>query len=180
MLLDSLLNWSDPSASFHEATAKIDPRQRPRSDDPTLRPPDEAPPRLAPEDRVDLSVSLPEGEEDTAFLPRPGEIRDVRHMSPRDLADFAHELYIEGVLKWDEYRAIGFPTELNPQYDKTIGALTGEKAQPDQPRDMIAEWENRLDFSRAHAGPDSASAERAQRILNVLKWHEIPKVSLEA
>ncbi len=94
---------------------------------------------------------------------------DPRHMSPRQFADWAHELYIEGVLGWHEYRVAGFPSELHPDFAATIGALTGERAEPDRPRDMLLEWERRLSFDRRHNGRDSVEAARSGRILDLLR-----------
>lgn len=176
MKLGALLNWSDPAADFKAATAKIAPERFAANDD--GGPVDEAgtPIRHQPVDKVKIG-----GKEvvETPMLPAPGQMRDVRAMSPRELSEFAHELYIEGVIKWDEYKTLGFPTELNRQYADTIGALTGEKAEPDKPRDMINEWEDRLNFEKKYFADDAVTPARTQKVLNVLKWHEIPKVSLE-
>lgn len=90
---------------------------------------------------------------------------DLRHISPRRFAEIAHELYLEGALKWAEYQWVGFPSELHPSYERTIGALTGEKAEPDRPRDMLGEVEGRLDFVRRFRDPDVRHAERAVEIL---------------
>lgn len=114
------------------------------------------------------------------LLPAPDWRGDVRNMSPRKLAELAHELYLEGSLGWDEYKMLGFPSELHPQYDATIGALTGEPAAPDKPRDILAEWEERLDFSRRHTAPESDLVKRTQRVVNVLRWQDQPKISLQA
>ncbi len=100
-------------------------------------------------------------------LPPPGRGFDLRAISPRDFADFVHELYLSGCLSWDEYRMVGFPSELDPRWDSTIGALTGERAEPDRPRDMLAEWERRVDFMRRYQAADNATL-RAQMILGAL------------
>lgn len=113
-----------------------------------------------------------------ARLAAPQAGRDVRNMSPRQLADMAHDLYMEGVFSWDEYKMVGFPAELDARYDQTIGALTGEKAQPDAPRDMIAEWQDKLDFTRRYYEPESPMVRRTERIVGVLKWQDVPKVNL--
>ncbi|MCR6630786.1 MAG: hypothetical protein NVV74_12455 [Magnetospirillum sp.] len=108
-------------------------------------------------------------------LPPPRERRprhDLRHISPRRFAEITHELYVEGSLKWAEYQLVGFPSELHPAYDTTIGALTGQKAEPNRPRDLLAEWENRLDFMRRHADPAVLVAERA---LDVLRRQAEPR-----
>lgn len=105
---------------------------------------------------------------DVIALPPPAERRvrhDLRHVSPRRFAEIAHELYVEGSLKWAEYQLVGFPSELHPDYDRTIGALTGQKARPNRPRDLLAEWEERLDFMRRHGDPSLVVAEQALTVL---------------
>jgi len=101
-------------------------------------------------------------------LPPPRDRRprhDLRHVSPRRFAEIAHELYLEGSLQWAEYQLVGFPSELHPDYDATIGALTGQKAEPNRPRDLLAEWEERVDFMRRHHDPALAVAESALAVL---------------
>jgi len=92
---------------------------------------------------------------------------DLRDVSPRRFAEFTHELYIGGTLSWDEYQLVGFPSELDPRWESTIGALTGEKAEPDRPRDMFAEWERRLQFMRRYQSGDPATVV-AEQVLAVL------------
>lgn len=101
-------------------------------------------------------------------LPPPRDRRprhDLRHVSPRRFAEITHELYVEGSLRWAEYQLVGFPSELHPDYDATIGALTGQKAEPNRPRDLLSEWEQRLDFMRRYDDPSLRLAERALDIL---------------
>lgn len=108
-------------------------------------------------------------------LPPPREKRprhDLRNISPRRFAEIVHELYVEGSLRWAEYQLVGFPSELHPQYDSTIGALTGQKAEPNRPRDLLAEWENRVDFMRRYDDPGLRVAERA---LDVLRRQAEPR-----
>lgn len=108
-------------------------------------------------------------------LPPPREKRprhDLRNISPRRFAEITHELYVEGSLKWAEYQLVGFPSELHPHYDRTIGALTGQKAEPNRPRDLLAEWESRIDFLRRYDAPGLGVAERA---LDVLKRQAEPR-----
>ncbi|MEO5375528.1 MAG: hypothetical protein H7840_14870 [Alphaproteobacteria bacterium] len=119
-------------------------------------------------------------EEEPILLAAPDTGRDVRNMSPREVANFAYDNYMSGVLNWDEYRMLGFPAELHPAFDSTIGALTGEKAEPDRPRDVIAQWEERLDFERTHNADNPTVISRTERILDVLRWQDVPKLSLEA
>lgn len=109
-------------------------------------------------------------------LPPPRHHRyarfDLRNVSPRRYAEIAHELYLEGALLWDEYQWIGFPSELHPDFDSTIGALTGEKADPDRPRDMLAAMEHHVAFMRRYQHGGRADAlSKAERAIEVLRRH---------
>ncbi len=97
---------------------------------------------------------------------------DVRHMSPRQGADMSLDLYIAGILSWDEYSLLAFQPELHPDYDSTIGALIGEKAGPDRRRDFVAEWERRLVFEKKYNAGETRLIERTERIVEVLKLAE--------
>lgn len=120
-------------------------------------------------DREPARMLLPEPPEPILALPPPkAEPRprhDLRRVSPRRFAEIAHELYLEGALKWAEYQQIAIPSELHPDYDSTIGALIGCKAEPDRPRDLLAEWEGRVDFMRRYRDPALRHAERAVEVL---------------
>jgi len=126
-----------------------------------------APPRQTPVRRQEPVLALP-----PPPPPRQPRGPDVRHISPRDFAEFAHELYLGGEISWAEYRMVGFPSELDPRWDETIGALTGEKAEPDRPRDMLIEWERRVDFMRRYQ-PNEAGTLLAERIQDVLAGYAI-------
>lgn len=89
-------------------------------------------------------------------------------MSPRQLAEWAHEMYLSGALTWDEYRLAGFPAELHPHYNATVGALTGRPAAPDQPRDMVKEWEEKLAFYHRHNPSIDPQIRRTEKILALL------------
>lgn len=102
---------------------------------------------------------------------------DLRNISPRQFAEATHELYVGGVLSWDEFRLVGLPSELHPQFDETIGALTGEKAEPDRPRDMLAQWETRVDFERRN-NPDPDAVRRTEHVLDVLNWQSQPPLNV--
>ncbi|MTJ79806.1 MAG: hypothetical protein F8N37_02125 [Telmatospirillum sp.] len=101
-------------------------------------------------------------------LPPPTFDTSVRNMSPRQLADWAHEKYLLGQLSWQDYLVAGFHVELHPDYNATIGALTGEVATPDRPRDMVREWEERLAFFSRHNTPDDPLVRRVSKILSLL------------
>ncbi|MEO5335929.1 MAG: hypothetical protein H7841_03400 [Magnetospirillum sp. WYHS-4] len=94
---------------------------------------------------------------------------NVRRMSPREMANLSQDLYAAGVLSWDEYSMLAYQSELQPGYDRTVGALTGQPAQPDKPRDFIALWEDRLAFEERHNPADSRQIQTSRHILTVLK-----------
>ena len=113
--------------------------------------------------------SLPSPVVEGAPLPIPDSRIAVRNMSPRQMADWAYEMYMTGWIGWDEYRD-AIPTELLPGYDATVGALTGEPAQPDRPRDMVREMEEKLEFARRHFFEDDAKLRGLMRIVSLLRW----------
>lgn len=95
-----------------------------------------------------------------------------RALSPREMADFSLDLYIDGALSFDEYSLLAFQPELHPQFEQTIGALTGEQANPDQPRDYLQEWQDRYSFERRYPSDSPKTLERIERIINVLSVHQ--------
>lgn len=148
------------------------------------RPPAEAQrlePRLS--NGVDRQAAAEKPAEPLVALPPPSappEPRfDLRNISPREFADVTHELYMEGTLSWDEFQMIGFPTELHPRYDETIGALTGEMARPDHPKDMLSRWEQRVEFERKY-NPDADQVRIAENALAKLNWQAQPPVKMSA
>ncbi len=94
---------------------------------------------------------------------------DIRRLSPRQMADTSLDLYVAGVLPWEEYAMLAFQAELHPDYDKTIGALTGEKAAPDRPRDFLDLWEERLRFEEQHNAGNPHLVARTRRIVQVFR-----------
>jgi len=120
---------------------------------------------------------------DKAEDPRPRENTDgsqdlfpydVRRMSPREAVELGQELYMEGVLGFDEYSMLAFQPELHPDYDKTVGALTGEPARPDKPRDFVQEWEEKVSFQQKHNTDQPQLIARTERILSILKMIDNP------
>lgn len=121
---------------------------------------------------------------DLPALPAPGAADstpryDLRHISPKGFADLTHELYLEGTLSWEEFKMVGFPSELDPRFDETIGALTGEKANPDQPKDMLGQWEQRVDFEKRY-NPHPDQVKIAEEALGKLAWLNSPPLNLNA
>lgn len=100
---------------------------------------------------------------------RGGYRIDPRAMSPRQLADWAHEMYLCRMLSWEEYCMAGFPPELHPHYNRTVGALTGKLAQPDAPRNMIRVWEEKLSFMLRYYDADEPDVLRVEKLLRLLR-----------
>jgi len=94
---------------------------------------------------------------------------DPRNMSPRQLADWAHDMYLCRMVSWEEYCMAGFPPELHPQYNRTVGALTGKLAQPDTPRNMIRVWEERLSFMLRYYDADEPDVQRVEKLLRLMR-----------
>jgi hypothetical protein len=102
---------------------------------------------------------------------RASFIIDPRRMSPRQMADWAHDMYLCRMLSWEEYCMVGFPAELHPHYNRTVGALTGGLAQPDAPRDMIRVWEERRAFALRYFEADEPEVLRTEKLLKLLRQH---------
>jgi hypothetical protein len=52
-------------------------------------------------------------------------------ISPRGMSNFILDLYAAGIVSFKDYKSLSEHSELNPHFDKTIGALTNRKAQPE-------------------------------------------------
>ena len=93
---------------------------------------------------------------------------DVCAMTPRQMVDFSYDIYVLGHLSWDQYAELAHQSELMPNFNQTIGALTGERAEPDRPRDYIVHWRRRLEFETRYLADDPRIIARAQAILDLL------------
>jgi hypothetical protein len=93
---------------------------------------------------------------------------DPRHLSPREMTERSMDLYAAGVVTWDEYSLLAFQVELHPAFEATIGALTGETASPDRPRDFVAVWEERFAFERRYNPESAPRVARTGRIAQLL------------
>ncbi len=100
--------------------------------------------------------------------PNPADRPDVRYMTPREMQDYSQDLYAAGIVTYDDYEAMAFQPELHPNYDRTVGALTGKKAEPDRPRDFLKHWQDRLDFSKRYYPLNSDPVRQAHRIVEAL------------
>lgn len=99
---------------------------------------------------------------------------DVHRLTPRQMADLSLDLYAAGALSFDDYAALAFQPELHPDFQRTIGALTGERPEPDRPRDYVQLWEERLAFQRRHDTRRPDLIEQAERIAQVLRRIDRP------
>lgn len=99
---------------------------------------------------------------------------NVRSISPRQVQGLSMELYALGVIPWEEYGLLAFQAELHPDFNRTIGALTGEKADPVRERDYIALWEERVAFERRHNTENPERIRRAEHIAGVLRRMSMP------
>lgn len=131
---------------------------------------------LVPFDAPEPPMSLePQAPRKTKPYQMPSPFREVfgdiniRSVSPRQMSEDSLYLYALGVLTWEEYSMLAFQPELQPDYDQTTGALTGQKAKPDEPRDFIAQWEERMTFAQRHNPADSKIIRRTKHILTVLR-----------
>ena len=94
---------------------------------------------------------------------------DVRKISPREMSDFSLDLYAAGIISFDDYTALSEHPELNPHYNRTIGALTNETAQPDSKRNLVKYWEDKLNFAERHPLPNKSNLEQAKRIVWLMR-----------
>ena len=99
---------------------------------------------------------------------------DIRHASPREIADLGLDLHLAGYLDWDEYALVAFQPELHPDFDSTVGALTGIYASPDRPRDQLGLWEERLSFERRYPAKDPTVQHRTERVVAVFRQLDRP------
>ena len=103
---------------------------------------------------------------------------DTHHLSPRQMSELSLNLYAAGAISFDDYSALAFQPELHPDFNRTIGALTGERAEPDRPRDFVRLWDDRADFQRRHNAARVDLVEQSVRIASVLRQIETPPMRL--
>ncbi len=99
---------------------------------------------------------------------------DIRALSPRQMAEYSLDLYVDGAIGFDDYAMLAFQPELHPDYNQTIGALTGEEAAPDRPRDFVKLWEERLEFELRHNPQNSPRVTRTERVVGLLRQIDRP------
>jgi hypothetical protein len=121
--------------------------------------------------RPEAPVEVLDGEPDNVPASPPGSVRprDLRRFTPREMSELSLDLCVAGLLGYEDYAMLAFQPELHPDYDITIGALTGIKAQPDRPRDFVELWEDRLRFERTHSPENRKLIGRIQHIVHLLR-----------
>jgi len=97
-----------------------------------------------------------------------------RSLTPRQMQDQALDLYAEGLVSYEDYAVLAFQPELHPKFNATVGALTGETADPDRPRDYVHQWEERLAFELRHNAGDAPKVRQSQRIVELLRGLDRP------
>ena len=136
-------------------------------------PPAEGPQAVSPR-APDSLADTPAAQPPRTPLQELAQNYRVRALSPREMTDLSFELHVAGILNFDEYSLLAFQPELHPDFDKTTGALTGQRANPNGRRDFVALWEERLAFERSHNQNDPETIDRVERILNVLRAIDTP------
>ncbi len=118
---------------------------------------------------AELEISTPKSPQPTPISNPIIAAIDFRNASPRQIANISLDLYAAGILSYEDYTALAFQPELHPDYDRTVGALTGKPASPDQQRDYVEVWNERLRFDLRHNPQSSPSVKQAARIYKLLK-----------
>lgn len=95
--------------------------------------------------------------------------RNVRRITPRELVRLGRELYIAGHLNDEEFVLLTRQPDLHPAFDRTIGALIGDRADPERRHDAIAGWEARLRFLHMYPDQTAAQRDRIRHVLDVLR-----------
>lgn len=130
-------------------------------------------PRLAPIRLPGLGGETGRGKVD--HLSEISADYDVHYISPREMVDLSLDLYAIGFLTREQHHTLAFQSELMPNFDVTIGALTGERADPDRPRDYTAIWRARLAFETQYGADHPRIVERTAKILKLLQSLESAK-----
>lgn len=99
---------------------------------------------------------------------------NMRAISPRKIAETGYDLYTVGAIGWEEYEMLAFQPQLHPDYDKTIGALIGDTAQPDRPQDFIEILQQRLQFERRYNADDSRKIRQTEHLISILRQIDNP------
>ena len=128
---------------------------------------------LSGNDEAAKAPAPPAAQKRSALMDLIGEL-DIHDISPRQMTHLSQTLYAAGALSFEDYSQLAFQPELHPDYERTIGALTGEHAAPDRRRDFVSLWNERADFQRRHNSGRPDLIEQSERIASVLRRIETP------
>ena len=127
----------------------------------------------APEAPKDAPADVRAAKEKSPVVEKTSAV-DTHHLSPRQMVNFSLDLYAAGAISFDDYSLLAFQPELQRDFGRTIGALTGETAEPDRPRDFVRIWDDRTDFQRRHNNARKDLIEQSERIASVLRQIDQP------
>jgi len=99
---------------------------------------------------------------------------NARSATPRQVENLSTDLYAAGAITFEDHALLSFQPDLHPDFDRTIGALTGEQAHPDRPRDFVNEWDERAAFQRRHDTGHPEMAAQSERIAALLRGIDNP------
>lgn len=117
-------------------------------------------------------INTPENDVADPYHSLNGEAASLlfsRHASPSELTEVSLDLYAMGLLSFEDYSALANHPEINPNYNRTIGALTGEPAAPERKRDLVVEWEEKYQFLTRNSPKNESLINQAARITNLLR-----------
>ncbi|GKT11794.1 MAG: hypothetical protein ISEC1_P0764 [Thiomicrorhabdus sp.] len=89
---------------------------------------------------------------------------NIQDASPREIAAMSLELYDNKVISLEEHAMLSFQPELNAEQFEDI---FGKAAEPDEARDFIVEWQNKLNEQRSGGTPLEFS-KNTQQIIHLL------------
>lgn len=90
---------------------------------------------------------------------------DLRNISPIQMAELCNALYKEGILEFDDFVAISFQPELNPeQYLMTHGKYPN----PVAPKNIIEQYQSQLEIE-IKCGSSSSSLAKLRRAINIFE-----------
>lgn len=92
---------------------------------------------------------------------------DIENISPRDFAELSNKLFQKGIISQEENSVLSFQPELHPDYNDTIGKKTGTIAAPDDQRDYLQIWKEKVQLHEEMG--NSREAVSSRQILTILE-----------
>ena len=92
---------------------------------------------------------------------------NIEEISPRGMAELSGKLFKAGIISREENSVLSFQPELHPDYDETIGKKTGTFAAPDEKRDYLQIWREKVALQEELGNFRDASNSR--QILTILE-----------